>query len=300
MTSLNRPKRILRFGVFEVDLQAGELHKNGLKVKVREQPFQVLTVLLEHPGEVEVVTREELRQRLWPEDTFVDFERSLNVAVSKLREALGDAAENPRFVETLPKRGYRFIAPVERIGEKVAEPEPPPAPVPGRRRLPWLVAAAVALAIGAGVGGWLLFFRPAPQAEMRMVRFTTALGVEKYPAISPDGKQVAFCVKGNIYVKQVGSETPVQRTDNPASDFSPAWSPDGRQIAFCRKPPGYKPGFTILVTDALGGPERTLYKSAAGPGEFLWRQFRRLTWSPNGEFLAFVGGAPPEEPESIF
>ncbi len=101
--------RSIRFGVFEVDLRAGELRKHGLKVKLQEQPFEVLAMLLEHPGEV--VMREELRQKLWPKDTFVDFDVGLNTVIKKLRHALGDSAETPRFVETLPRRGYRFIAP---------------------------------------------------------------------------------------------------------------------------------------------------------------------------------------------
>jgi len=106
--------RIVRFGVFEVDLVSGELRKNGSLIRLQEQPFQVLTMLLERPGEV--VTREDLRTKLWPADTFVDFDHSLNTAVNKLREALGDAASNPRFVQTVARRGYRFIAPVVENG----------------------------------------------------------------------------------------------------------------------------------------------------------------------------------------
>src|SRR5215472_2289443 len=98
---------LFRFGAFEVDLRAGELRKNGLKIKLQEQPFQVLAMLLQHPGEV--VTREELQKTVWPADTFVDFDRGLNKAVNKIREALNDSADNPRFVETLPRRGHRFI-----------------------------------------------------------------------------------------------------------------------------------------------------------------------------------------------
>jgi cholera toxin transcriptional activator len=104
--------RILRFGVFEVDLAAGELRKSGIRIRLQEQPFQVLAFLLERPGDV--VTREELRQKLWPADTFVDFDHSLNTAVNKLREALGDSASSPRYVETLARRGYRFLAPIDR------------------------------------------------------------------------------------------------------------------------------------------------------------------------------------------
>ena len=104
-----RAPRLVRFGAFEVDLRAGELRKDGAKLKLTGQPFQVLTILLEQPGEV--VTREELQKRLWP-DTFVDVDHNLNTAINKIREVLGDSAESPRFVETLPRRGYRFIAPV--------------------------------------------------------------------------------------------------------------------------------------------------------------------------------------------
>src|SRR6202161_2400139 len=111
----NHAGRIVRFGVFELDLAAGELRKNGAKLRLQEQPFQVLALLLERAGDV--VKREELRQKLWPADTFVDFDHSLNTAVNKLRETLGDSASSPRYIETLARRGYRFIAPVEKSGE---------------------------------------------------------------------------------------------------------------------------------------------------------------------------------------
>jgi cholera toxin transcriptional activator len=102
--------KVARFGVFELDVTAGELRKSGVKLRLQEQPFQVLALLLERAGEV--VAREELQQKLWPSDTFVDFDHSLNTAINKVREALGDSASSPRYVETLARRGYRFIAPV--------------------------------------------------------------------------------------------------------------------------------------------------------------------------------------------
>lgn len=114
-----------KFGLFEANLESGELFRNGQKLRMQEQPFQVLVALLERPGEV--VTREELRLRLWPADTFVDFDHSLNTAINKLRDALGDGASNPRFIETLPRRGYRFIAPVQVAGNG-AEPAMVAAP----------------------------------------------------------------------------------------------------------------------------------------------------------------------------
>src|SRR5580692_5466399 len=107
-----RSANLVKFDVFEVDLRAQELYKGGRKIKLQVQPFQVLAMLLERPGEV--VTRDEMQKRLWPADTFVDFDHSLNTAIKKLRQALGDDKKKPRFVETLPKRGYRFLASVKR------------------------------------------------------------------------------------------------------------------------------------------------------------------------------------------
>src|SRR5579863_9961889 len=112
MSPAERSANVVAFDVFQVDLRAGELYKAGRKIKLQDQPFQVLAMLLEKPGEV--VTREEIQKRLWPADTFVDFDHSLNTAIKKLRQALGDDKKKPRFVETLPKRGYRFLAPVKR------------------------------------------------------------------------------------------------------------------------------------------------------------------------------------------
>src|SRR6266849_6671102 len=103
--------RAVRFGAFEADLSSGELRKHGLRIKLQDQPFQILAMLLDRPGEV--LTREELHQKLWPTDTFVDFDHGLNNAINRLRDALNDSAEAPRFIETLPRRGYRFISPVE-------------------------------------------------------------------------------------------------------------------------------------------------------------------------------------------
>ena len=122
-----RPVRFVRFGPFQLDLRAGELRRNGIKVRVPDQSIKVLTMLVEDPGEV--VTREELRQKLWPNGTIVEFDRSINAAIKRLRQALEDFSEEPEFIETLPRRGYRFLVPVERVGpvESVqaseAEPE---------------------------------------------------------------------------------------------------------------------------------------------------------------------------------
>jgi DNA-binding winged helix-turn-helix (wHTH) protein len=146
MEATDRTRRV-RFDAFEVDMHSGEVRKHGIRLKLHRQPFQVLTLLLEHPGDL--VTREELRRKLWPGDTFVDFDTGLNSAVKKLRDALCDSAEEPRYIETLPRRGYRFIAPVENgdltapaaVHEKLAV-VPLPAPLSSTKR--WSVLGAAA------------------------------------------------------------------------------------------------------------------------------------------------------------
>jgi TolB-like protein/DNA-binding winged helix-turn-helix (wHTH) protein len=171
MEELKRPR--IRFGVFEVDLQARELRKQGFKVKLQEQPFQILSMLLERPGEL--VTREEIQKRLWPADTFVDFDSGLNRATNRLRESLGDDAENPRFVETAPRRGYRFIAPVHIPDEdpvEIAAPRlevPAPAEIAGPgtgRRNRWIFGSAALLLAAALLG--LAF---APPKTLRYFQF---------------------------------------------------------------------------------------------------------------------------------
>src|SRR6202035_195882 len=117
-----RLNSVVRFGTYEVSLQSGEVRKAGLKIRVQQQPMKLLETLLERPGEV--VTREELRSRVWPNESFGDFDQPLNIAIAKLRSALGDSAENPRFIETLPKRGYRFIADVS-VADADGRPKKP-------------------------------------------------------------------------------------------------------------------------------------------------------------------------------
>src|SRR5215469_6837159 len=159
MEASPQPARTLRFGVFELDPRVAELRKHGVRVRLQEQPFQILSLLLEHPGGL--VTREALRQKLWSSDTFVDFDRNLNKAINKLRLALGDSAESPRFVETLHRRGYRFIAPVQSD-----EPEESPTSSgrenrnwspdqPDRRRAPVPLVQSHARMSALGFRRWL-------------------------------------------------------------------------------------------------------------------------------------------------
>jgi DNA-binding winged helix-turn-helix (wHTH) protein len=168
MALKNPSPRILRFGTYEVDLRGGELRKQGKRIKVQEQPFHVLTVLLQRPGEV--VTREELRNQNWPADTFVDFDNSLNTAINKLREALGDSADSPRFIETLPRRGYRFIAPVIGDGTTMATS----VGVSARPRWGKIIAGAAIAVLAAGIAGGLLW--RARQARRLTDKDTIVLG----------------------------------------------------------------------------------------------------------------------------
>jgi DNA-binding winged helix-turn-helix (wHTH) protein len=130
MASPGRASDVVRFDVFQVDLRAGELYKAGHKIKLQIQPFRALVLMLERPGEV--ITREEFEKKLWPEDTFVDFDHSLNTAIKKLRQALGDDKEKPRFVETLPKRGYRFIGKLDHAALPTSVQTPAPSSCVGR------------------------------------------------------------------------------------------------------------------------------------------------------------------------
>jgi TolB-like protein/DNA-binding winged helix-turn-helix (wHTH) protein/Flp pilus assembly protein TadD len=188
MREVHRVGGWLRFGVFELDLRAGELRRNGLRVRLQEQPFQVLAMLIEHPGEV--VTREELKKRLWPADTFVDFDHGLNKAINKLREALGDSAESPRFVETVSRRGYRFLAEV-----KVADTTPVPGPELADRpaaleRLApstsWRRFAVVLLLLTASVATWKIHPWNHPSRSIR------SLAVLPLESLSSDPSQDYF------------------------------------------------------------------------------------------------------------
>ncbi len=190
--SIDSP-RLVRFGAFEADVRTGELRKDGVKLKFSGQPFQVLAILLERPGDV--VTREELQKRLWP-DTFVDVERNLNTAVNKIREVLGDSAENPRFVETLSRRGYRFIAPVEMDiplvnQDPIETPVDQPAKSTKLFRL-WLPVLGGAGVLSVGLVLWISFFKPA--GTPRVVRFTqlTHDGQGKGGPLLSDGVRIYF------------------------------------------------------------------------------------------------------------
>ena len=181
----------MRFGAFEVDLAAAELRKGGVRLRLQEQPFQVLAALLEVPGQV--VSREALTRRLWPDGTVVDFDRGLNAAVTRLRQVLSDSAETPRYVETVARRGYRFIATVETPTIEPLAAVPPIATPPRRRSVVWIWNAA-ALMLVAGVAAVILYRRePASSGQpFQVVPLTAEAGSEWWPTLSPEGNQVAF------------------------------------------------------------------------------------------------------------
>ena len=314
----------LRFGAYEVNLRAGQLYKHGIKVGLRDQSFQVLAALLEHPGEV--VTREELRKRLWSAEVFVDFDNNLNAAVGRLREALGDSADHPHFIETLPKRGYRFL---ENVSEplkphtyskrlkhdggsnSVAAMPPPPAAeelavpdhLPGqeptsdtvviaelvkRHRKTAIAVVAVVVAL-AGLASLRLRHPATPPAELTQKRltFNSSDNPVQRSAISPDGKYLAYSDAAGIHVKLVstGEEHLIPKPARVPADA--VWLVDS-----------WFPDGTQLLADAseAGGHGSMWAVSALGQSARELREDAEgYEVSPDGTRIAF---APPPTPGS--
>jgi Tol biopolymer transport system component/DNA-binding winged helix-turn-helix (wHTH) protein len=279
--------RMIRFGVFEVDRRAGELRRSGARVKLQEQPFQILALLLEQPGEV--VTREELQRRLWPADTFVDFDHSLNAAVRRLRDALGDSAENPRFVETVARRGYRFLAPVHGLQPAVDAEISVPPPQAARRW--WIAAAAAALVlVGLSVGLFVGNRRslPSPPTLPIAERRLTA-NPSEYPvraaAISPDGKYLAFSDDTGSYLRQIDTgETHPLTLPEGFKAMPVCWLPDGSHI---------------LVTSVTGSEQQSglwQISTVGGSPRKLSDEGHEAAVSPDGSQIVFLkGGARSQE-----
>lgn len=317
------PDRIIRFGVFEVDLREAELRQSGLRQKLSPQAFDVLRAMLERPGEL--ITREELRERLWPGNTTVDYELGLKKCINRIREVLGDSSDHPRFVETVPRRGYRFVASIQEheplasgngsVAEQIST-----APLdtnndrgaqPGRTTQ-WpkrFLLAGVLVAVIALVSTWLLRgygrngsnVRAVSSAEVMLLPLTIE-GDQRLPALSPDGSRVVFLrsarqrTESGLYAAVVGSQSSVRLTQNdepgllkdektPAvgDPYSPAWSPDGREVAFLRDR-GDK--FLIETVPALGGAEKTIYAGSRSPFDYETGK-GGLSLSPDGKLIAF-------------
>jgi Tol biopolymer transport system component/DNA-binding winged helix-turn-helix (wHTH) protein len=279
-----QPKNQIRlcFGPFEVDLASGELRRSGIRLRLSGQPFQILQVLLAHPGEI--VTREKLRQEIWVETTFVDFEHGLNAAMNKLRRVLGDTADDPRYIETVPGRGYRFIG-------TLAAPLPDHnvtalAPVARRRYPPfwWWLAAAVGCAASLAVGS--RFGSPDSGANLppsKLTRLTSDSGFSGAPALSADGKLAAYASDRakegelDLYVQQTLGGQPIRLTFDGAGNTTPDFSPDASKIVFRSS----RDGGGIYEIAALGGEARLLARDGLYP-----------RYSPDGRAVAYWVGAP--------
>ena len=304
-----------RFGLFEADQESGELRKSGVRVRLQAQPFRVLICLLERPGEV--VSRDEIQQRLWGTDTIVDFDHSLGTAINKLREALGDSAENPRFIETLARRGYRFIAPVALLGEEREEspatPSMPPTPagsatlasaVPAafvpvaaaqkaRHSNLWIAGAALAaillLAVGFAIGAHR---QPAYTAPPLVTQVTFSGRVspgdplfESFPGTATDGSRIYFpqIENGRAVLAQAliadGETSTLSLPDELAAPSLGDISPDGSRLLL-RNHLATAPEQALWIVSTIGGTARRI------PGILA----HDATWMPDGQRILYATG----------
>ena len=273
------PSRIIRFGVFEINLATGELRQRGQKVKLQEQPFQILVALLERPGEL--VTREELHSKLWPADTFVDFDHGLNAAVKRLRDALGESAERPMFVETVARRGYRFIGNVEQSGATSPDLSRQSGPTldaekglipvqslletvsrPWSRNWRFALAGLVIVSVAGLTAAWLLLRQElrsnVSNASPTLQRLTTNPSQNGIiaSAISPDGKYLAYSDKTGVYLRLLSTGELHALLPNVSNVTSLAWFPDGSQLlASWATPPENKQLWALSI---VGGAPRQL------------------------------------------
>ena len=303
----------LHFGPFELSTESSELRKHGQRLKLSGQAIDVLLMLASNAGML--VTREELQKKLWPGDTFGDFEHGLNAAVNRLRETLGDSATDPTYIETVPRRGYRFIARVNQVpnttdptvldntvrivppGDRTTLPDPTLAVA-----RPWKRTAAVALLVSIVVAGAYLLWKRwhEDRDELRAVPFNALPGNEFPGSFSPDGQQIVFAWDQNkyaswdIFIQSIGAEQPLQLTHHGGLWAAPVWSPDGKSIAFLRTFSGDTYNEIVLIP-ALGGHEVVLNRTG------LWGGSPSTpSWSPDGKYLAFGDLAATAEQSALF
>ena len=281
----------IRFDAFEVDLRSGELFREGQRIPLANQSFLALSALLEQPGQV--VSRDALRARLWPDNRVVEFEQGLNAIINRLRDALGDSAGNARFIETLPRRGYRFIGTI-RSDTQIDGLTDGLTEVGRPRPRSYVTAALLPIALGALIAVlaivWIHGIRSNGSAttfNVTIQPLTSLLGREVAPTFSPDGQRFAFGWNGDpanggrfdLYARSIDSERTLQLTHSPANALSAAWSPDGRQLALARTT-DQESG--IYLVPASGGAERRLTAAV-----FLEEPFMQLSWSPDSRSLAY-------------
>jgi len=282
-----RTGRVTRFGPFELDRSTGELRKHGIKVRLQGKPFQILIALLDRAGET--VSREDLRQCLWSDDTFVDFESGLNTAANRLRIALGDSADNPRYIETLARSGYRFIAPVEELGPPlVIEPEISPAPVPVPPKLPhhshltarrWLVALLAMAAIGTGLVAGRILWASHRSPDVQLQQITFRRGGVSSARFAPDGS-VVYAAKWMNTQKQIflaNSLSPESRPLGFVKSTLAAVSKSG-ELALIQSNPEKTDGPVVLARVPMNG----------GSPLQLATSVSYADWSPEGTQLAII------------
>ncbi len=280
----------VQFGVFEADFRAGELRRSGVRVRLQSQPFKLLTVLIEHPGEV--VSREALQRELWGADTTVDFDHSLGIAVNKLREALGDSAENPRFIETLAKRGYRFIAPVRLVdsGSAFGAPETP-APAP-RTGIAWARWATATLAVVCLMLAGLLLARQPARSPYRVLQVTYSghvlandLDNESFSSSASDGTRIYFSHMDNgtpVLAVALVANGEISHIRLPSAIGAPligSLSPDGSKLVV-RSHLQTEPEQPLWIVPTLGGDARRVPNVLA----------HDATWMPDGRRLLVASG----------
>src|SRR5258708_4737196 len=268
MEASRTPTSAIRFGDFELLAESGELKKAGARVRLSGQAFDTLVLLVEARGRI--VSRDELQKALWSDSSFGDFEHGLNAAINRLRGALGDSATDSRYVETVPRRGYRFIHPLieqnpatdnngglSATVEKVQDVSFNRTAKRGAARFIWPTVSFALLIAGAVVWIYLAHRPPSDLADIKETPLTTLPGSEISPTFSPDGSQIAFGWDGenngagfDLYVQAVGAENPHRLTHNVQPWLSAAWSPDGRFIAIRSDQRG---SATIELVPATGG-----------------------------------------------